>query len=261
MNVARIGMAEPQANGRFGDFGGRYVPESLMPACFELEAAFRSAWADPEFPRAVPRPAGGLRRPADAGHRMRPAVRAARRPAAAQAGGPHPHRVAQDQQRHRPGPADLGHGQAAHHRRDRRRSARGGHRHRGRPVRPANASSTWARWTPSARPSTCSGCKLLGAEVRTVRSGQPHAEGCRQRGHAGLGGVGGRHPLLPRVGDGTAPLPVDGAGVPAHRRRRSPEPVPRSCSTGPTPTTSSPASAEGPTRRGPSPASSTPRPG
>jgi tryptophan synthase beta chain len=42
-------MAEPQANGRFGDFGGRYVPESLVPACIELEAAFRSAWSDPEF--------------------------------------------------------------------------------------------------------------------------------------------------------------------------------------------------------------------
>jgi tryptophan synthase beta chain len=42
-------MAEPGASGRFGDFGGRYVPESLMPACFELEAAFRAAWAEPEF--------------------------------------------------------------------------------------------------------------------------------------------------------------------------------------------------------------------
>ena len=28
---------------------GRYVPESLMPACTELEAAFRAAWADPGF--------------------------------------------------------------------------------------------------------------------------------------------------------------------------------------------------------------------
>jgi tryptophan synthase beta chain len=42
-------MAEPAANGRFGEFGGQYVPESLMPACFELEAAFRSAWSDPAF--------------------------------------------------------------------------------------------------------------------------------------------------------------------------------------------------------------------
>jgi tryptophan synthase beta chain len=47
--VSGIGMAEPAANGRFGEFGGQYVPESLMPACFELEAAFRSAWSDPAF--------------------------------------------------------------------------------------------------------------------------------------------------------------------------------------------------------------------
>jgi tryptophan synthase beta chain len=51
MSTARVGMAEPEANGRFGEFGGRYVPESLMPACFELEAAFRAAWSDPVFLR------------------------------------------------------------------------------------------------------------------------------------------------------------------------------------------------------------------
>src|SRR4051794_17437067 len=42
-------MAEPTPDGRFGDFGGRYVPETLVPACFELEAAFRAAWTDPTF--------------------------------------------------------------------------------------------------------------------------------------------------------------------------------------------------------------------
>jgi tryptophan synthase beta chain len=42
-------MAEPGPNGRFGDFGGRFVPESLMPACLELESAFGQAWADPAF--------------------------------------------------------------------------------------------------------------------------------------------------------------------------------------------------------------------
>jgi tryptophan synthase beta chain len=42
-------MAEPSSEGRFGDFGGRFVPETLVPACEELEAAFRSAWADPAF--------------------------------------------------------------------------------------------------------------------------------------------------------------------------------------------------------------------
>jgi tryptophan synthase beta chain len=42
-------MGDPGATGRFGDFGGQYVPETLVPACQELEAAFREAWADPEF--------------------------------------------------------------------------------------------------------------------------------------------------------------------------------------------------------------------
>src|SRR5207244_2536818 len=36
-------------DGRFGEFGGRFIPESLMPACAELEAAFRTAWSDPAF--------------------------------------------------------------------------------------------------------------------------------------------------------------------------------------------------------------------
>jgi len=42
-------MAAPGPDGRFGSFGGRFVPEALMPACLELEAAFSSAWADPAF--------------------------------------------------------------------------------------------------------------------------------------------------------------------------------------------------------------------
>jgi tryptophan synthase beta chain len=42
-------MADPSPDGRFGEFGGRYVPETLVPACLELEAAFHSAWADPRF--------------------------------------------------------------------------------------------------------------------------------------------------------------------------------------------------------------------
>jgi tryptophan synthase beta chain len=42
-------MAEPGPDGRFGDFGGRFVPESLMPACLQLEQSFKEAWADPDF--------------------------------------------------------------------------------------------------------------------------------------------------------------------------------------------------------------------
>ncbi len=42
-------MADPDERGRFGQFGGRYVPETLVPACAELEQAFREAWTDPVF--------------------------------------------------------------------------------------------------------------------------------------------------------------------------------------------------------------------
>jgi len=42
-------MGEPDARGRFGSFGGRFVPEALVPACQQLESAFRAAWSDPKF--------------------------------------------------------------------------------------------------------------------------------------------------------------------------------------------------------------------
>jgi tryptophan synthase beta chain len=42
-------MGDPGTRGRFGDFGGLFVPETLVPACQELERAFREAWVDPGF--------------------------------------------------------------------------------------------------------------------------------------------------------------------------------------------------------------------
>lgn len=39
----------PDENGRFGEFGGRFVPEILMPAILELEEAYVEARSDPEF--------------------------------------------------------------------------------------------------------------------------------------------------------------------------------------------------------------------
>ncbi len=39
----------PDERGRYGDFGGRFVPETLMPALGELEEAFRASQADPVF--------------------------------------------------------------------------------------------------------------------------------------------------------------------------------------------------------------------
>jgi tryptophan synthase beta chain len=42
-------LAPPDSTGRFGEFGGRFVPETLIPACLDLEAAFDEAWNDEGF--------------------------------------------------------------------------------------------------------------------------------------------------------------------------------------------------------------------
>jgi tryptophan synthase beta chain len=47
--AAPRGLAAPSADGRFGEFGGRYVPETLVPACAQLEAAFHDAWHNAGF--------------------------------------------------------------------------------------------------------------------------------------------------------------------------------------------------------------------
>ena len=44
-----MNLENPNENGRFGPFGGLYVPETLVPACKELESAFKEAWADDAF--------------------------------------------------------------------------------------------------------------------------------------------------------------------------------------------------------------------
>ena len=46
-------LSDPTPEGRFGEFGGRFVPETLVPACQELEIAFREAWSDVEFRREL----------------------------------------------------------------------------------------------------------------------------------------------------------------------------------------------------------------
>ncbi|MBO9603154.1 MAG: tryptophan synthase subunit beta [Novosphingobium sp.] len=40
---------QPDAEGHFGQFGGRYVAETLMPLILDLEAEYRAAKADPAF--------------------------------------------------------------------------------------------------------------------------------------------------------------------------------------------------------------------
>jgi tryptophan synthase beta chain len=66
-------MGTPGPDGRFGEFGGRFVPESLVPACLELEQAFAAAWADPAFHEelgAILRHYGGRPTPVTECHRL-----------------------------------------------------------------------------------------------------------------------------------------------------------------------------------------------
>ena len=64
--------AVPDARGRFGSYGGRYVPEVLIPALDELAAAWAELRDDPAFRAEL----GGLSR--DYVGRPTPITRAAR---------------------------------------------------------------------------------------------------------------------------------------------------------------------------------------
>ena len=76
---AAEGTVFPDALGRFGAFGGRFVPETLMDALNQLADEYDEAQADPEFQAqlddylkrlcrpavaALPRRAADARRPA-----------------------------------------------------------------------------------------------------------------------------------------------------------------------------------------------------
>ncbi len=49
MTITGMRLDRPDAHGRFGEFGGQYAPETLMPALAELVEAFEDAWSDESF--------------------------------------------------------------------------------------------------------------------------------------------------------------------------------------------------------------------
>ena len=49
MNAPNSFRLQPDERGHFGEFGGRYVAETLMPLILELDTAYRAARADPAF--------------------------------------------------------------------------------------------------------------------------------------------------------------------------------------------------------------------
>ncbi len=178
----------PDSHGRFGAFGGRYVPETLMAALNELEAAYAEARADAGLRGRAGRSAARLRRPADAALPRRATSRGAsaaprstssartwRTPAPTRSTTPSargcwPSAWASAASSPRPAPASTAS--------PRRPSA---------PSSASSASSTWARWTWRARRPTSSACACSAPRCGPVTQRQPHPEGRDERGHARLG--------------------------------------------------------------------------
>ena len=178
---------EPAIEERFGPYGGRFVPEVLIPALDELSAAWAEARADAAFRGeldALLRDFVGRPTPLYRAERLSERAGTPRLP---EARGPRPHRRPQDQQRGRPGAARQADGQAAGDRRDRRRPARGG---RGDRLRAARSGVRRLHGDRGHAPP--------GAERRADAA-------ARRRGRAGRGGradaEGGGQRRDPRLGD------------------------------------------------------------
>ena len=159
---AAIAGRFPDERGRFGPFGGRYVPETLIPALDRLEQGVREHLRSSEFQEALGRELKHLGRPAHGADLCDDAVRALGRRSVAQARGPRAYRRAQDQQRHRPGAARQAHRREARRGRDRCRAARRGLRRRLRARRSAlrGVHGRSRHGTPGAQcgPHAAAGC-------------------------------------------------------------------------------------------------------
>ncbi len=116
----------PDAAGHFDHFGGRYVPEALVAALDQLEAEFDRAPGRSGVRRRARRRCAATTPAARAPLTEVPALRRRHCGGArdrAEARGPQPHRLAQDQQRARAGPAHQADGQDPGDRRDRGRAS------------------------------------------------------------------------------------------------------------------------------------------
>ena len=180
---------------RFGPYGGQYVPETLMPALAELEAAWTQARADPAYRAEL----DALLR--DFAGRPTPLYRARR--LSERAGRPiylkreDLNHTGSHKLNNALGQALLAKrmGKRRDHRRDRRRPARRRDGDRVRAARTSSASSTWASRTCAASARTCSAWSCSAPRVRARR---------RRRAHAQGGDLGGD----PRLGRRTSQTPT-----------------------------------------------------
>ncbi len=203
--------AQPDQGGHFGPYGGRYVPEVLMAPIEELEQAYLAARRDPAFQAELDdllHNYAGRPTPLYFAKRLSEALGGARiwlkrEDLLA-------HRRAQDQQLPGPGAAGAAHGQAAHHRRNRRGPARRRHRHGMRAAR-LRLRGLHGRRRHAAAAAERLPHAHAGREGGQRHQWQPHPEGRHQRSHARLGRQCSRHALPARFGARRASLSHDGA--------------------------------------------------
>jgi tryptophan synthase beta chain len=211
---------------RFGAFGGRYVPETLIAALDELEAAYAEAMADPAFRAGVRPPPPGLR-----GAPLSPLPG----PAPGGGGGGGPIYLKREDLNHT-GAHKINNtiGQALLARRmgKKRIIAETGAGQHG--VATATACALFdlecvvymGAEDVERQALNVFRMELLGAEIRPVPPG-PDAQGRHQRGHPGLGHERGGHPLHHRIGGGARALPPHGPGLPVRHRDGDPGADPR----------------------------------
>ena len=220
-DVSGHGAALPDAEGRFGDFGGRYIPETLMPAIADLESAYRQRGGRRLLPAGAGRSPRELCR---APHTPDPRVRISPRQL-----GPRIYLKREDLLHtgaHKinavlaPGVAGARDGEASHRRRDRRRPARRRHGHRLRAARPGvrrlhgrgGCAQAVAQRLPDEAPRR-RGPSRGGSGSRTLKDAINEAI-------RGLGDQRCEHPLPVGERRGTASLPGDGARLPGRHRAR-----------------------------------------
>ncbi len=176
--------------------------------------------SDPSFAAGIRLLSRALCRPAEPALLRRAADRAfRRRQDLFQARRAQPHRRAQDQQHHGPDPAGPPHGQAPHHRRDRRRPARRRDRDGLRPLRPA-LRRLYGRDRHRAAEAQRLPHEAAGRRGRAGHLGHGDAQGRDERGAARLGRQCRRHLLHHRHRRRAAPLSGDGARLPVGDRQR-----------------------------------------
>ena len=250
------GTWDADERGYFGDFGGRFMPEALVAALDELDAAWQEARADPAFRATSSRSCASSPTPRARSTTPSGSAEQLGVTGPAQARGPQPHRRPQDPQRARPGAADQADGQAAGHRRDRRRPARRRRGHRGGVLR-ARLHRLHGRGRHPPAGAQRRPDEAARRRGRAGRLRQRDPQGRDQRGAARLGGQRRPHRLPVRYGGRPAPLPEHGArlarGIGDEARAQCLDHCGR------LPDASRPASAAAPTRSGCSRPSSTTR--